>query len=116
MQKPTQLDPLAETILDRLRLRPESAEIVLGGYFGLHHYLAYRKTHDIDAWWRGGPSRETAQAIREVMQEITAPAAPVRDSRCGGGAPCRSLRRPDLIANSGRRAATAVAFFERFEV
>jgi hypothetical protein len=70
MKKPENIDPLAEIILERLRRNPTSAEIVLGGYFGLQHYLNYRQTHDIDAWWRQRASPETEQAIRGVMQEI----------------------------------------------
>ncbi|MGA2230438.1 MAG: nucleotidyl transferase AbiEii/AbiGii toxin family protein [Tepidisphaeraceae bacterium] len=72
MKKPENIDPLAEIILDRLRLNPASSEIILGGYFGLQHYLNYRQTHDIDAWWRQRASPQTAEAIRQVMQEVAA--------------------------------------------
>jgi hypothetical protein len=70
MNKPENLDPLAEIILERLRRNPASSEIILGGYFGLQHYLNYRQTHDIDAWWRQRATVETEQAIRQVMQEV----------------------------------------------
>lgn len=72
MKKPENLDPLAELILERLRRNPASSEIILGGYFGLQHYLDYRRTHDIDAWWRTRASPETELAIRQVMQEVAA--------------------------------------------
>jgi len=72
MQKPNNLDPFAEIILERLRLDPASSEIILGGYFGLQHYLDYRRTHDIDAWWRHRANVETEKAIRRVMQEVGA--------------------------------------------
>jgi hypothetical protein len=72
MNKPENIDPLAEIILDRLRQNPASSEIILGGYFGLQHYLNYRQTHDIDAWWRQRASGETERAIREVMQQVAA--------------------------------------------
>ena len=68
--KPRNLDPLAESILAQLAGIPESAEIVLGGYFALQHYADYRTTHDIDAWWRTRPSPTTERVIREVMQRI----------------------------------------------
>jgi len=70
MKKPENLDPLAEVILERLRQNPASSEIILGGYFGLQHYLNYRRTHDIDAWWRHRASVETERAIRQVMQDV----------------------------------------------
>lgn len=70
--KPRNLDPLADRILDRLAARPESAEIVLGGYFALQHYADYRSKHDIDAWWRTRPSATNEADIRVVMEEITA--------------------------------------------
>ena len=72
MNKPENLDPLAEMILQRLRRHPASSEIILGGYFGLQHYLNYRQTHDIDAWWRQRATVETEAAIRQVMQEVSA--------------------------------------------
>ena len=69
-ERPRNLDPLAEKILEQLVGRPEAAEIVLGGYFALQHYAHYRTTHDIDAWWRRAPSIATQQVIREAMQHI----------------------------------------------
>ncbi|MEK7730970.1 MAG: hypothetical protein AAB363_03855, partial [Planctomycetota bacterium] len=70
--KPLNLDPLADRVLNSLAARPEGAEIVLGGYFALQHYAGYRSTHDIDAWWRTQPSATTEAAIRTVMEEIAA--------------------------------------------
>jgi len=70
MNKPKDLDPLAEKILDRLSTREEAGEIVLGGYFALKHYLDYRPTHDIDAWWRTGVAYATERAIEQVMRAI----------------------------------------------
>jgi hypothetical protein len=70
MQKPNPIDPLADLVLERLRRRPESAEVVLGGYFALQHYVNYRKTHDIDAWWKNRANPVAEAAIREVMQAV----------------------------------------------
>jgi hypothetical protein len=72
MKKPENLDPLADVILERLRQNPASSEIILGGYFGLQHYLNYRQTHDIDAWWRQRASAASEAAIRQVMREVAA--------------------------------------------
>jgi hypothetical protein len=70
MKKPEHLDPLAEQVLDKLAGHSESGEIVLGGYFALKHYLDYRSTHDIDAWWKGRASAQTETAIRQSMSEV----------------------------------------------
>ena len=70
MKKPTQLDPLAEKLLDRLSGRPDCAEVVLGGYFALKHYLDYRTTHDIDAWWRTRANQATEQAVEQTMRAL----------------------------------------------
>jgi hypothetical protein len=70
MNKPPNLDPLADEILQRLAKHRESEQIVLGGYFALQHYLSYRATHDIDAWWRDRAAPQAEQAIRSVMNSI----------------------------------------------
>jgi hypothetical protein len=72
MNRPSQLDPLTERVLLLLSGRPEGDQIVLGGYLALQHYVDYRTTHDIDAWWRSraDPSAETV--IRQVMQQVAA--------------------------------------------
>jgi hypothetical protein len=49
--RPPGLDPFAVEILEQLRAYPEAKDVVLGGHFALKHYLDYRTTHDIDAWW-----------------------------------------------------------------
>lgn len=68
--KPCNLDPLAEKVLDHLTGRSEASEIVLGGYFALQHYIDYRRTHDIDAWWRVGPTTATQRGIAQAMQKV----------------------------------------------
>ena len=67
MTKPRSVDPLADEILNRLSEHPEASEIVLGGYFALQHYADYRRTHDLDAWWRSHASKPADDAIRSVM-------------------------------------------------
>lgn len=76
VDRPTHLDPLPEKVLTRLAGRPESAEIVLGGYFALQHYVGYRDTHHVDAWWRVRPVAETEVAVRSAMEIVA------RETRC----------------------------------
>jgi hypothetical protein len=71
-RKPEHPDPFAAAFLDRLKDRPEAEQFVLGGYFALKHYLDYRDTGDVDAWWR---TRQDAQALavaRQVFAETAA--------------------------------------------
>ncbi len=68
--RPTEIDPLAEAILEGLRGSAEAADIVLGGYFALRHYLDYRPTHDIDAWWRTTRRSSTMDLIRQVIRKV----------------------------------------------
>jgi len=51
---PKNLNPLALGVLNALTQHSESNSIILGGYFALKHYLDYRDTKDIDAWWVQG--------------------------------------------------------------
>jgi hypothetical protein len=67
---PENLDPLAAQILQRLAGRDAASEIVIGGYLALQHYLDYRKTRDIDAWWRSAATAEAEHMIREVMSQV----------------------------------------------
>lgn len=72
MNKPLCLDPRADRALSLLAGRPEAAEIVLGGYFALQHYTNYRRTYDIDAWWKTRAVAASEQAIREAMEQVAA--------------------------------------------
>ncbi len=68
--KVPRIDPLASEILTELRGLPEADRIILGGYFVLRHYLDYRTTHDIDAWWATGRSESAMAGIRRAMETV----------------------------------------------
>jgi hypothetical protein len=70
MKKTPNIDPLAARILDRLVGVPEAGEIVLGGYLALQHHLDYRRTHDIDAWWRYRSTPAAEHAITAAVRQI----------------------------------------------
>jgi Nucleotidyl transferase AbiEii toxin, Type IV TA system len=73
-QQPTDLDPLAAQILEQLTNQSAAAALVLGGYFALKHYLNYRQTKDIDAWWSKssslGERQESVQLLRQIMMQV----------------------------------------------
>ena len=64
------LDPLAELILCELSTHAECDQIVLGGYFAMQHYVDYRATHDIDAWWKDAANARVEAVIRAGMQRV----------------------------------------------
>lgn len=69
---PTNLSVYAREVLDRLASHPAAADIVLGGGVALAHYLNYRDTNDLDAWWTSGPTRAADQLLGEVMEAVAA--------------------------------------------
>lgn len=70
MNKPVAIDPRAEKVLALLAGKPEASEIVLGGYFALQHYADYRRTHDVDAWWKTRANPESEALIRQAMRRV----------------------------------------------
>src|SRR5947209_5887028 len=84
MRKPAAIDALADEVLCLLSAKPEASEIILGGYFALQHYAHYRRTHDVDAWWRLRASPAAEQAIRQTMAAVAAaPGFELRERRFG---------------------------------
>jgi len=84
MRQPAQIDPRAERILTLLSGEPEAGEIVLGGYFALQHYADYRRTHDVDAWWKTRANPATERIIREAMRRLaTEEGIELRERRFG---------------------------------
>jgi Nucleotidyl transferase AbiEii toxin, Type IV TA system len=75
-QQPNDLDPLAAQILEQLKNQRAAAILILGGYFALKHYLNYRQTKDIDAWWSQSSSlverQEAVQLLRQAMMQVGA--------------------------------------------
>lgn len=67
---PTSLSALAREVLDLLASRPAAADIVLGGGVALAHYLDYRVTYDLDAWWASSPTTSAEQLLTDVMQAV----------------------------------------------
>lgn len=66
-RQPSQLSPYAQACLSALVREKLAGRISLGGALGLFHYLDYRSTHDVDAWW--SESLTEAQR-REVTQTL----------------------------------------------
>jgi hypothetical protein len=67
--RPTHVSNYAEACLEALAASGLGDKLSLGGAFGLLHYLDYRPTHDVDAWW---DSSATEQDRRQVIGVIEA--------------------------------------------
>lgn len=58
-------------------------KISLGGAAGLLHYLDYRPTHDVDAWWMPGISSEDREQVIAVVRATLQPFGEVRTRAWG---------------------------------
>jgi hypothetical protein len=67
-QRPSELSPYTLACLNALVQRNLASYISLGGALGLFHYLDYRSTHDVDAWWADGSTEDQRQAVVRVLQ------------------------------------------------
>jgi hypothetical protein len=59
----------AEVCLQALAAHGLGGKISLGGAFGLLHYLDYRPTHDVDAWWVPSATTEDRRQVILVIEE-----------------------------------------------
>lgn len=67
---PGNLHPLSRELLESLAGHAEAAEIVIGGGVALSHYLEYRSTVDLDAWWRAEPRADVLALVEAEMRGI----------------------------------------------
>jgi hypothetical protein len=67
-QQPSHLSPYARACLDALVKAKLADRISLGGGLGLFHYLDYRPTHDVDAWWSESLTEAQKQAVVQALE------------------------------------------------
>lgn len=67
-KQPTELSPYARACLTALVKANLANHISLGGAFGLFHYLEYRTTHDVDAWWSNDATASERRAVVDVLK------------------------------------------------
>ena len=67
-QQPSHLSPYARVCLEALVKANLANRISLGGGLGLFHYLDYRPTHDVDAWWSESTTEGQKQAVVQVLE------------------------------------------------
>lgn len=80
-RKPTHLSPLAERCLEALAERGLGHRISVGGAVGLLHFLDYRTTNDLDAWWQREATGAERREVEEVVIAALSPFGEVRIRR-----------------------------------
>lgn len=82
-QRPENLPEYSQAVLQALVAQGLANKISLGGAFGLLHYLDYRQTHDVDAWWAEEVTSQEQQLVIETVETTLQPFGQVRHRRWG---------------------------------
>lgn len=71
-KRPEHLSEFAHISLEALAQAGLGRLLSLGGAIGLLHYLDYRDTHDVDAWWAVAAGHEDRERVLAVVEEALA--------------------------------------------
>lgn len=82
-KKPTHIPDYAEICLNALVDHNLGQKISLGGAFALLHYLDYRPTNDVDAWWDVAASPQEREQVIERIANALQTQGDVRQRRWG---------------------------------
>jgi hypothetical protein len=82
-QQPSQLSPYARACLETLVRAGLASCISLGGALGLFHYLDYRPTHDVDAWWSDAVTEGQKLAVVQALETTLSAFGSVRTRSWG---------------------------------
>lgn len=75
---PTHAPDYARSALLALSASGAGGQISVGGGLGLLHYLDYRPTHDVDAWWVSSATSEDQRRVIQVIEAVLQPFGQVR--------------------------------------
>ncbi len=67
--RPAHVSEYAETCLQAIAAHGLGEKISIGRAFGLIHYLDYRPTYDVDAWWMPVATGQERQRVVEVIEK-----------------------------------------------
>lgn len=81
--RPAHLSEHAVACLQALAAAGLGEAISLGGALGLLHYLDYRPTHDVDAWWDAAATAEARQRVIQVIEATLRTFGPVKTRAWG---------------------------------
>src|SRR5450759_4375172 len=82
-RRPEHLPDYSEMCLQALVDHGLAEKISLGGALGLLHYLDYRDTHDVDAWWADTAAEADRQQVLHILEEVLSQAGEVKTRAWG---------------------------------
>jgi hypothetical protein len=91
-RKPKHLSEYARRCLEALQEAGLGRAVSIGGAMGLLHYLDYRDTHDVDAWWTISAGDEDRKRVLSAVSDALAKLGEVRQ-RAWGDVASIDLRR-----------------------
>ncbi len=68
-KRPTHIPDYADVCLAALVAHRLGDKLSLGGAFALLHYLDYRATYDVDAWWQLEVTTQERQQVVKVLEQ-----------------------------------------------
>lgn len=77
-QRPQNLPDYAEVCLQALAAHQLGDKISIGGALGLLHYLDYRSTRDVDAWWTESATLADQRQIISILETTLRAFGPVK--------------------------------------
>src|SRR6185295_4142152 len=81
--RPSHLSEHAEKALAAVAAQGLGHAISVGGALGLLHYLDYRFTHDVDAWWSPSTTAEDRDRVLRTIEAALQPYGEVRTKHWG---------------------------------
>ncbi len=76
--RPSDVSPYARACLEALACTGLGRNVAIGGAFGLAHYLEYRPTRDLDAWWTDAATPEERARTLAAIEEALRPFGEIR--------------------------------------
>ena len=96
-RRPTHLPDHAEACLQALADHGLGEKISLGGALGLLHYLDYRPTHDVDAWWDASATAEDRRQVIRMIKMTLEPFGQVKTRAWGDVVSVELLRQGRVV-------------------
>ena len=80
---PTHAPVFAKVCLDALVQQGLGDKLSISGAFGLLHFIDYRPTNDVDAWWMESVTTEDQRRIISALEEALKPYGQIRTRKWG---------------------------------
>lgn len=91
-RRPQHLPDHSEMCLQALVDHGLAEKISLGGALGLLHYLDYRATHDVDAWWTDTATEADRRQVLHILEDVLSQAGEVKTRAWGDVASVELVR------------------------